>query len=161
MPGTLDLLLRLAVSMAVVMGVMGLAARFLRHRANAGGSSLFSTRSPGVTRGRARARTKKVPGPELEITCRRALSKGASVALVQALGKRYLVGVTDHAVSILASLPDSAIAEMADEYPIVLPEDSRMLPSPEGLSPATQGNVPPTNAWKLAIDSLRERTVRR
>ena len=161
MPGALDLLLRLAVSMAVVMGVMGLAARFLRRRANAGGPSLLSVRSGGAAQSRARARAKKAPAPELEITCRRPLSKGASVALVQALGKRYLVGVTDHAVSVLASLPDEAVPQVANEYPIVLPEDSRTLPSLEGLSPATRGDGPPVNAWKLAIDSLRERTVRR
>jgi len=160
MPGTLDMLLRLAISMAVVMGVMGLAAHMLRRRADRGsapGNGMFALlpRAP---------RTKKTHEPELDIVYRRPLSKGASVALVKADGKRYLLGVTEHAVTLLASLPAQAPPQPKEDLPIFLTnignEDDRTPSSLAALHPTAHGEGQP-NAWKLALDSLRERTVRR
>ncbi|MGC8626004.1 MAG: FliO/MopB family protein [Acidimicrobiales bacterium] len=160
MPGTIDMLLRLAISMAVVMGVMGLAAHMLRRRANKGslpGNGMFALlpRAP---------RTKKLNDPELDVVYRRPLSKGTSVALVKADGKRYLLGVSERAVTLLARLPDQPPPQPKENLPIVLTklgnEDDRTSPSLAALHPAARGEGQP-NAWKLALDSLRERTVRR
>ncbi len=212
MPGTLDLLVRLAVSMAVVMVVMGLAARLLRRRANGGWPR-------GTLLGRA-SRATGPQGPQLEVVHRRPLAKGSSVALVNAAGRSYLLGVTERSVTLLASLPGPAgpqgapggqgapgrsvspvrtgnpasgpTAELGGRggklagrtgdltaAPGDLPgpagdllgpaldlpgplghEDGRKPSSLAALRPATAGQGQP-NAWKLAIDSLRERTVRR
>jgi len=204
MGGTIDILLRLAISMAVVMGVMGLAARLLRRRqggfgaprigfgagrAGSGAVAPGTRGTPGSPElgsgsrvaaalgwGQARQRRAR-PALPLEIVYRRHLSKGASLALVEAGGTQYLVGVTDHAVTMLAELPGAA-AQSPTESRAGSPgwaaaendvqqdewsEVSRMLASSEDAGTSTLPGPASTSgtAWKLALDSLRDRTVRR
>jgi flagellar biogenesis protein FliO len=148
MGGTLELFLRLAISMAVVMAVMGGAARLLRRR------------SGGGPRGGA-ARGQKSRSQPVEVLYRRSLSKGTAVVLVQAGDKKLLLGVTERAVALLADLHSEPARPALEDLPVVLdnPDDSQRT----GRKPVLQGAVPALsdNAWKLALDSLRERTVRR
>jgi flagellar protein FliO/FliZ len=180
----IELLLRVVISMAVVMGVMGLAARLLRRRQGFGpppragaGQGGHATTGAGTTgtgmkglAGRARARRAR-PEPLIDVLYRRSLAKGAWVTLVDSGGKRLLIGVTEQSVNLLAELPPgpgtpgaghasaSGVAEdgaPAEEEEIWL-KTGRMPVSSQDAGSAER----PDNAWKLALDSLRERTVRR
>jgi flagellar biogenesis protein FliO len=79
---TLELVGRLLLSLAVVLGLMVAAAAVLRRKA-----------LPGSTRRR--------PVP-IEVLGRQVLSRGASVAVVRAGGRSLVLGVTDTSVRLLA-----------------------------------------------------------
>ncbi len=119
----ITLLLRLVISMAVVMAVMALAAGFVRRRQ---GTMPVSRRLPGAAGrpnaggggrgagmgalfGGARSRPPR-PEPEVDVVFRRPLAKGAWVTLVEASGHRFLVGVTEQSVTLLAALPPAGTA---------------------------------------------------
>jgi hypothetical protein len=220
--GTIELLVRLAISMAVVMAVMGLAARFVRRRQEAGlGGGGFARRRPaapaapaapgdrpstlvgklGSALGTPRPRRAR-PVPPVDVIYRRALAKGASVAVVEASGKQFLLGVTEQSITLLSELPSNADGTpgtpgaLGSAGEVVLPaptsrpataggrpselsdlhdwkefEVSHQLDGPQledwqqaDRMPASQTDVAATerqNAWKLTLDSLRERTIRR
>jgi len=174
--GTIELLARLVISMAVVMAVMALAARVVRHR---------QAPAPGVSRrkapdaapggrggifGRGTAR-KPRPLPPVEVAYRRALTKGAWVTVVDVGDRRFLVGATEHSVSLLTELRtdqtpgDVPSAITGLDGPALgagqgfedWPQTSRM---PVCLESAPSGGHSDP-AWKLTLESLRERTVRR
>ncbi len=241
----IELLVRLAISMAVVMAVMGLAARFVRRRQEAGlGGGGFEQPGqrpapvPGAGAGRrgvaaspARRRAaaqcsgpasggrpgtlgaklggvlgaprprRARPIPPVEVVYRRALAKGAAVAVVEATGKQFLLGVTEQSITLLAELPGPGNAAPLDAHAAaptnVATPTSGPAPSagPAPTSGAQAGTraggaqvsdleiwdefddwqqadrmpaSPPDaasserqNAWKLTLDSLRERTIRR
>jgi hypothetical protein len=252
----IELLLRLAISMAVVMAVMGLAARFVRRRQESGlGTGGLSSRRTGRALGAGSGRRAGAEGsgtaapgvgspvggpntigtkwgsllggprprrarpiPPVEVVYRRALAKGASVAVVEATGKQFLLGVTEQSITLLAELPS-----VADGMPLnadVPAPMSRPAPAPgptvasspafpqvgggngrrahggrthrDGThsdtgasgtqlselevwdelddlqqadrmpaSPSDAASLERQNAWKLTLDSLRERTIRR
>lgn len=184
MISVIELLVRLVISMVAVMAVMGLAAHLVRRRQGAG--PMLAARGgpasgPGKSVGRSRARKPRAVAP-LEVLYRRSLSKGASVSLVEATGRTFLLGVTDHTVTLLAELPGSAPTGAA-------PTPGQLTGQLTGQSTVGLETVPPVNltdedewqqtgrmpgcergpagaetsdnAWKLALDSLRERTLRR
>jgi len=174
----LELLVRLVISMAAVMAVMGLAARLVRRRQGTG-PLLAGRRSPATgpdsRAGRARGR-KPHPAAPIEVLYRRPLSKGAAVSLVEATGRTFLLGVTEQSVTLLAELrgpgAPGAAAALAQGAagavqlmgPVNLTDEDewqqtgRMPVCERGPSGAETSE---NNAWKLALDSLRERTVRR
>ena len=84
---TVGMVLRLAISMAVVIGLMWLAARGLRNR----GAGLAGR--PGRSQ-------------PIELLARRGLTKGASVAVVRAGGRTLLLGVTDAQITLLGESDD-------------------------------------------------------
>jgi flagellar biogenesis protein FliO len=150
MGATVDMFVRLAISMAAVMAVMGLAARLLRRRAGGG---------PGILGGVAKAQKSRPQA--VEVLCRRSLTKGASVAVVQAAGKTLVLGVTEHSVSLLVDTSHEAARNAPEEQPLLL--DSIDIPRTGGMPALKSADTAalPANAWKLTLDSLRERTVRR
>jgi hypothetical protein len=171
MGSVIELLVRLAISMAVVMAVMGLAARLVRRRQGTG--PLLPARQTSTTGrdsrpGRARSR-KPRPAAPLEVIYRRPLSKGAAVSVVEATGRTFLLGVTEHSVTLLAELtgPAAAGATAVPEQGAVgtvhladvdeWQQTGRMPVRERGPAGAETSD----NAWKLTLDSLRERTVRR
>ena len=161
--------------MGAVMAVMGLAARLVRRRQGAG--PLLPARRAGAgpanRPGRARARKPRAV-PPLEVLYRRSLSKGAAISLVEAAGRTFLLGVTDHSVTLLAELPGPDAAG-APAYPGPWAIGQQAVPPVQltdedewqqtgrmpGCERAPAGAETSDNAWKLALDSLRERTVRR
>ncbi len=273
----IELLVRLAISMAVVMAVMGLAARFVRRRQEAGlGGAGFSGRGRGAgLRGTAGLRgsggfkgsrgfgssqgvggstgangsgsalpgegspgglgvggpasgpaggpntlatklgsllgapkpRRARPVPPFEVVYRRALSKGAAVAVIEATGKQFLLGVTEQSVTLLTELPratdatpldaDGAATTSVPTAPTVpiaptVPTATSGPMATSGTRAATRAGaseisdlevwdefddwqqadrMPASspdastlerqNAWKLTLDSLRERTIRR
>jgi hypothetical protein len=164
------------------MAVMALAAKFVRRRQGLGPMPRALPRSSGRgTGGSGRGAGAAGPGnlrggnrrarPEapLDVVYRRSLAKGAWVTLVEAAGKRFLVGVTEQSVTLLAELPGAEVpgAEVPAPGPppgsVVIVDDEQDW-SRAGRMPASSGGSgdgSPDNAWKLALDSLRERTVRR
>ena len=75
--------------MAVVLGVMVLAAKVARNR-NFGG-------------------VRKSRSVQIEVLARQPFGKSASVAVVTAGGKTLVLGVTDQSVTVLAEADPSAI----------------------------------------------------
>jgi hypothetical protein len=172
--GTLDLLVRLVISMAVVMAVMAGAAHLVRRRQGlSGGLTAAKAGRPGGRHAGAASRARRGrPEPACEIVFRRPLSKGASIAVVQAGGSQYLLGVTDRSVNLLAEVPlaapagtDGAEAPLATLTALPARRTGTDNWDGTGRTPAPmaapEGDGLPATAWKLAIDSLRERTVRR
>lgn len=130
-----ELFARLVVALALVLGLMAGGARLLRKR----GIDLS-----GMSRGQGPRRQ------TVDVLARRVLSKNASVAVVRAGGRTLVLGVTNERVNLLAeAAPDS-------DDPLVVEEAHwTELPRPVGVG--AQGGSP----WKMALESLRERTVRR
>ena len=81
---TLILFARLILSLAVVIGLMWVAANVLRKRGFAGASNRRAAR-----------------GPQVELLARRPLGRNASIAVVRVGGRSLVVGVTDHQVTNL------------------------------------------------------------
>jgi hypothetical protein len=163
-----ELLVRLAISMGVVMGVMALAARMVRRRqggARPGRRAGAGRRSAGtgLWAGAGAARRQR-PKPPFTVLHRQALAKGAWVAMVESEGKHLLLGVTERSVNVLSetapaaghgpgALTPAAAAGIGDGW-------TGTGRTPVSLE-AAPGDGEPTTAWKLSLDSLRERTVRR
>jgi flagellar protein FliO/FliZ len=128
---TLMMFLRLIMSLAVVIGLMWIAANVVRKRGFAGIGSL---RGPRGQRG---------PQMEVELVARKPLSKTASIAVVRIGGRSLVVGVTDHQVTNLGEVVNAEID---------LREDNTWTVSSGANSPAS--------AWKTMLDQMRNRTVR-
>ena len=138
------LLVRVVVSLGVVLAVMAGAAAVLRRSGVAG----------TARGGRRTLRRRPVP---LEVIARHGLTRGSSIAVVR-LGERALVlGVTEHQVSLLKEI-DPAELDAA-------PESDPSAPGASG-TPGTAGPAGPgigagALPWKVALEQLREKTVRR
>lgn len=118
----LSLLGRLVFSLGIVLVLMILVARVMRNRT-----------MPGVGR-------MSVRRDLLQVVARQPLTKTASIAVVHAVDRALVVGITDHGVSVLAEL-DVSVFE---------PED------PDGPIPGSS-----SPSWQGFLDVLRERSVRR
>jgi flagellar protein FliO/FliZ len=94
---TLILFVRLILSLAVVIGLMWVAANVLRKRGFAGVASRKGPR-----------------GPELELLARRPLGRNASIAVVRIGEHSLVVGVTDHQVTKLGDF-DSTEIDLQEE----------------------------------------------
>jgi flagellar biosynthetic protein FliO len=87
---SLYLLVRVAMSLGLVLGMVGIAVWALRRR------GAMHSRGAAVRR--------------LEVVDRRALSKGAHVAVVRLGDEDYLIGVTEQRVELLGSAPAATVA---------------------------------------------------
>lgn len=101
------LLVRLAISLAVVFGLMMLAARILRRRGLAPGSS-------------------GKPTSRIDVLARQGLGRSSSVQLVRVGGRTLVLGVTESSVSVLAE---------AD--PLLLEAELALAPVTSSLGPAS------------------------
>lgn len=77
----LGMLGRLLVSLAVVFGLMALAARAVRRRGLTGSGTSATTR--------------------IEVLARQGLGRASSVQLVRVAGRTLVLGVTEHSVQVL------------------------------------------------------------
>ena len=101
------------------------------------GALLFAHR--WITKGRPGA---PVRGKRIELVARQGLGAKAGVAIVDAGGRRYLLGVTEHAVTVLDTLaadptPTAAVA-LVSAAPIAPPSFERELQTVQ----LTTGAVP-------------------
>ena len=84
---TLLLFGRLILSLAVVIGLMWIAANVLRKRGFTGVAGRRATR-----------------GPQIELVARRPLGRNSSIAVVRVGGHALVVGVTEHQVTNLGEI---------------------------------------------------------
>jgi flagellar protein FliO/FliZ len=128
------LLVRVVVSLGVVLAVMAGAAAVLRR------SGVVGTASTGKRGLRRRSNP-------VEVIARHGLSRGASIAVVRLGGRALVIGVTEHQVSLLTEVDPA-------EFDAPPEEDITAGPAGPGIG---AGSLP----WKIALEQLRERTVRR
>lgn len=127
-------LVRLVLSLTMVLTLMLILARYLRHRQNGAGLGTVGS-------------SRRKAALPLQVLTRQGLSRGSSVAVVRVSGRLLLLGVTDSTVSLLRELDDEDEPELALESPAV--------PAPvRGLSDVHDVVV-------SAVENLRRRTVRR
>lgn len=137
-----ELFARLFVALSIVIGLMIVCARVLKKR----GIDLTT----GSRRGNG-------PRPVVDVIARRGLSRNASVVVVRAGGKTLVLGVTDQQITMLAEADPIVLDEpLVAEYPNVHPE-AQWTELPLTAGAGARGGSP----WKMALESLRERTVRR
>jgi flagellar protein FliO/FliZ len=147
---TVFLALRVVVSLAVVLG----AIWFVQKRVGRG----------------SRGKSKSKP---ISVVARQNVGAKASVAVVEFGGKRFLLGVTEHAVSVLdaGEIPAADVAaaiEAVDEKATAKKDapardfadalsDAQGV-SPSALKPASSrlaGSVLSASTWKQAFTALR------
>ena len=128
---TLGLFVRLVFSLAVVIGIMWMAAHMIRRR--------------GLVPAAARRHGR---GVQVELLARRPLGRNASIAVVRVGERSMVVGVTDHQVT---KLDDADVAEIEE---INLSKSGNTWTVPHG-------DAVPTSPWKTMLDQLRDRTARR
>ncbi len=147
-------LVRLILSLATVLTLMFLLARYLRNR----------QLGTGLGIGGARRRKQAV---SLEIVTRQGLSRASSLAVVRVAGQLLLLGVTESTVSVLRELEDTDEPELVppvqDTY---APGQGPLAPSPLSRSPFSQnffaqGPLGIRTAAESFVETLRQRTVRR
>jgi flagellar biogenesis protein FliO len=126
------LLVRVVVSLGVVLAVMWGAAAVLRRSGVTGTASLV--RRGGVRR--------KAP---VEVIARHGLSRSASVSVVRLGGRGLVLGVTEHQVTLLTEIDPAELD----------------APPEEAAGPAGPGIGTGPLPWKVALEQLRDRTVRR
>jgi hypothetical protein len=210
----IELLVRLAISMAVVMAVMGLAARFVRRRqegglgggglsgrrtgrggpvvtgrAGSGGPSTLATKLQSVL-GAPKPRRAR-PVPPFEVVYRRALSEQSITLLTELPGATGPTPLDAEPTTSMSTATSPAAAtspgagapapgpgsgpaprsgtrsgtgggasqvrdlEIWDEF------DDWQQADRMPASPPDAATLERQNAWKLTLDSLRERTIRR
>jgi flagellar protein FliO/FliZ len=125
------MLLRLAVSLGVVVGIMYLAARLARQRGALGPSG-----------GHRRA--------ALRVVARQSLGKSSSVAVVNLGDRNLVIGVTPQKVTLLAEVDASEVEETFDTQ-----ESSGIH-----WTDPSAGSFPGTARTGI-VGQLRELTVRR
>lgn len=141
---TFLLLLRLGLSLAIVMGLIWVAARILRAR---GGLAQF-----------------RQSGAAIDVVDRRPLSRSSSVALVRVGGRALLLGVTDSRVELIGEMPHLDAAD--DDAAVVVSSLGGPAPVAD-RSPAAGGALAPLVAARAEgarpsfLDALRDATVRR
>ena len=122
--------LRLVASFGVVLALLALAAKAAQSRGFGGA-----------------ARRTTAP---VAVLARQGLSKSSSVVVVRTADRALVLGVTDHAISLLAEVDPSAM-----EPPTPEPARTPVLVGAPEAGPAR------TPSWRDAIDAMRDRTVRK
>lgn len=123
---------RMALSLGVVLVLVAGLARLARHR---GGLGFGPVRRA-----------------KLDVLVRQSVGKSSSLAVVRVGGRELLVGVTPSTISLLLDTEEGALVPSgeADAEPV----------GHDGMLPTTQGMFP-SSPWKVMLEQLRERTVRR
>jgi flagellar protein FliO/FliZ len=119
------LALRVLLSLAVVLGLLWMVQRRLTRKSRAAGSANLVT-----------------------VVARQGISQKAAVVVVDALGTRYLLGVTEHAVSVIGS-EDMPVAVPAAEAFATSLSDARMGKADLALITSTTAHRLPAPAGKL------------
>ena len=141
----LALLVRVVVSLGVVLAVMAGAAAVLRR------SGVVGTAGMGKRGG---LRRRAVP---MEVIARQGLSRSSSVAVLRVGGRALVIGVTEHQVSLLTEIDPAELAGFSGDTPGPpgRPESPDVAAGP---GPGIGAGALP---WKVVLEQLRERTVRR
>lgn len=141
MGGNAALLLRVGFSFSLVLGLMWVAARVLRNR----------------TSGR--------PTDTVEVLARTQLGRGSSVTVLRIGDRALVLGVTERAITQLGD-PITDLTPLHTQQistPVELPTQKTVPSAPEAMAGqgALAGSILSPATWRLGMDALRERTVRR
>jgi flagellar protein FliO/FliZ len=117
----IEVAVKMILALMVVLGLMWLLARLARRP--------LSGRGAGA----------------LAVLARQPLTRGSSVAVVRVGKQAYVLGVTDHTVTLLAETDPGAIEVPTHEVREMLPLDAL---AGSALSPST---------WRRAVEVLRGR----
>ena len=138
------LLLRVGFSFSLVLGLMWVAARVLRSR----------------TAGR--------PTDTVEVLARTQLGRGSSVTVLRVGEQALVLGVTEKTISLLGDpIADLATLRVPTDVirsvPAVVPSPSAVPSAPQAMAGqgALAGSILSPATWRMGMDALRERTVRR
>jgi flagellar protein FliO/FliZ len=145
--GTAGVALRMVASLAAVLLLLFVVARFAR-------------------RGRPRGN-----GPDLTVVSRCTVGSKASVAIVQLGDRAFVVGVTDQTVTLLSESPLSELVPS----PVAADAESRtasevvvrrtVVVDPSSRPAATDGKLAGSalapETWRRTMDAVRDLTVRR
>jgi flagellar biogenesis protein FliO len=142
---TVELLLRLVSSLAVVLALVGAATWALR-------------RSGGLRRLGGIGRSG--PGVTVQVVDRVGVAKGATVALVRVGGRTMVVGATEREVTLLAEAPELATRLDLEEAERAAPAPAQDVELDTTSAPAGPLG-PPRPARTGLMEALREATVRR
>jgi flagellar protein FliO/FliZ len=153
--GNVALLVRVGFSFSVVLGLMWVAARVLRNR----------------TSGR--------PTDTVEVLARSQLGRGSSVTVLRIGDRALVLGVTERTITQLgepitdlSTLKVEDVVREAVELPTREPDLPARLPGARRKAApsapvatagegALAGSILSPATWRLGMDALRERTVRR
>jgi flagellar biosynthetic protein FliO len=137
---SLYLLVRVAMSLGLVLGMVGIAVWALRRR------GAMHARGAAVRR--------------LEVVDRRALSKGAHVAVVRLGDEDYLIGVTEQRVELLGTTPVAAATATVAPTATIADGDDVVVQLPAiGQSDASSGtavSAASSQNHRLALVSTRK-----
>jgi flagellar protein FliO/FliZ len=132
-------MLRVVVSLAAVLGVIW----YLHRRVS-----------------RRQLRTKKKANP-VTVVGKQGIAAKASVVVVDVDGRRLVLGVTEHSVSVLhsaehAPVPEAEFAAVLAEADALVSDAAAETPAPDA-PPATPvaGSILAASTWKLALTSVR------
>jgi flagellar biogenesis protein FliO len=132
-----SLLVQMVVGLIVIIVLIKLASKFVQGR---GGRSLgHGPRSSGVS-----------------VVGRQSLGKGVQVAMVAAGRQTFLLGVTQHQVTLLGEVDAGETAPVDGEEASA--SGLQLVGSGNRPTPSAAGSLP---NWKTAIEQMRVRTVRR
>jgi flagellar protein FliO/FliZ len=146
--GTMGVAIRMVISLAVVLCLLFVVARFAR-------------------RGRPRG-----GGPEMAVISRCTVGSKASVAVVR-LGERMLVvGVTEQSVTLLSERPVSDLVAVEPDVPAADPAVRDdvvvrrvVIDSTPSRRESKQGKLAGSalspDTWRRTVESVRDLTVRR
>jgi len=140
MDDTLFLALRVLLSLAAVLGLLW----FLHRRLNRGG----------------RARVAK----PISVVARQGIGQKASIVIVEAEGRRYVLGVTEHSVEVLDAAERGPGEPAADSAPHAFEErltravsgEPGLMLRPRRRSTALEGSILAPQTWRQAATALRQ-----
>ncbi|SDQ19807.1 flagellar biosynthetic protein FliO [Quadrisphaera sp. DSM 44207] len=139
-----DLLLRVAVSLAAVLGLVWLLARGAR-RTGAG---------------------RVAPASRFAVVGRQSLGRSAGVAVVRVGDRALVLGVTEQSVRLLAETDLSAVLEPAaapeqrTEVDLTAATTAAVRTAAPAPRSPLQGSALSPQTWSRALEALRERTTR-
>lgn len=133
-PSLVELLPRLLLSMIAVIAVMAIAARVLRNRKIPG--------TGGLRLGNLSSSTNR---SVVEVISRHGVTRHASVAVVRAGEKTFMLGVTEQQISLITELDETQLVDI-QRTDVDIDADS---------------NLASGQSWTGLLTQVRERTVRR
>ena len=145
--GTTGVAIRMVISLAVVLCLLFVVARFAR-------------------RGRPRG-----DGPDMTVISRCTVGAKAAVAVVQLGGRALVVGVTEHSVTLLSETAVSDLVAVEPDVPATDPTGDGVvvrrvvIDSAPGRRESKQGKLAGSalspDTWRRTVESVRDLTVRR
>ena len=123
----LALTVRLVCSLAIVVGLMLLLAKFAGRR--------FQGR----------------PGAAIRVMHRQSIGRGQSVAVISVGTRVLVIGTTEHQVSLLTEVEPDELEVYDDPQPVVVPKQPRTAPLSGSLLSATTWK----QAWQAAVGDGR------